>query len=209
MRGRAYMYMSNGMGKPKIFLISMLITGLILSFGWQVVVRSDISDWIANSLVRSAWLRTQAGGEQVKPWPWAQVWPIARLTMLYSDTEHVILKQEKQLKSSIGLNYLESSVLPGEIGNTVLSAHPSLYFSFLSKLNLDDILVLESPRTGKLHYRVSESFIVDKTYTQLLDHGSKRRLIIISCYQCDENNTNASSLRYVVIAEEDERLFSD
>jgi sortase A len=202
------MYMSNGMGKTKIFLLTMLTTALILSFGWQMVVRSDISDWIANSLVRSAWLRTQAGGEQIRPWPWAQVWPVANLTAPHFDAEHVILKQEKQLKSGLGLSYLESSVLPGEIGNTVLSAHPNLYFSFLRKLNLNDILVLESPHTGKWHYRVSESFIVDKTYTQLLEHGSKRRLIIISCYQCDENNTN-DSLRYVVIAEEDERLLGE
>jgi hypothetical protein len=33
---------------------------------------------LAQILVRSAWERTLAGERQVKPWPWADTWPVAR-----------------------------------------------------------------------------------------------------------------------------------
>lgn len=184
-----------------------LILGMFLGIGsWQLVENTEVSEWVTQNLMRSAWLRTQASGEKIKPWPWAELWPIARLTAPHLNAEHIVLEQEKQLTSSIGLNYLKSSVLPGEIGNTVLGAHPSLYSSFLSELKPNDVLVLESPRTGKWHYRVHDTRIVNKSDTELLEPGLKRRLILVTCYGCEKESATSHGLRYVVIAEEDERL---
>ncbi|WP_353573049.1 sortase [Candidatus Albibeggiatoa sp. nov. BB20] len=187
-----------------------LILGLFIGIGsWQLVKNTEISDWVTQNLMHTAWLRTQASGEKIKPWPWAELWPIARLTVPHLNTEHIILEQEKkQVMLSIGLSYLKSSVLPGEVGNTVLGAHPSLYFSFLSALKPNDVLVLESPRTGKWHYRVHDTRVVNKSDTDLLEPGLKRRLILVTCYRCEKEQLEPqqNSLRYVVIAEEDERL---
>ncbi|MCV6636376.1 sortase [Candidatus Albibeggiatoa sp. nov. NOAA] len=188
-----------------------LILGLFLGIGsWQLVENTEISDWMTQNLMHTAWLRTQASGEKIKPWPWAELWPIARLTVPHLNTEHIVLEQErKQVVPAMGLSYLKSSVLPGEVGNTVLGAHPSLYFSFLSALKPNDILVLESPRTGKWHYRVHDTKVVNKSDTGLLEPGLKRRLILVSCYRCNEQEKpepQQNSLRYVVIAEEDDRL---
>jgi sortase A len=186
---------------------SSLILGLLISISsWQLVENKEISEWVTQNLMRSAWLRTQASGERIKPWPWADLWPIARLTVPHLNAEHIVLELEKQFEPSIGLSYLKSSVLPGEIGNTVLGAHPSLYSSFLSELKPNDILVLESPRTGKWHYRVHDTRVVNKSDTDLLEPGLKRRLILVSCYRCEKIEAQKNSLRYVVIAEEDERL---
>jgi sortase A len=189
---------------------SSLILGLFIGAGlWQLAKNTELSDWITQNLMHTAWLRTQASGEKTKPWPWAELWPIARLTVPHLNTEHIVLEQGKrQVIPSIGLSYLKSSVLPGEVGNTVLGVHPSLYFSFLSALKPNDILVLESPRTGKWHYRVYDTRIVNKSDTDLLEPGLKRRLILVACYRCKEEQVESqqNSLRYVVIAEEDDRL---
>ncbi len=187
-----------------------VILGLLLALSTlQLLKDAEFVDWITKNLMHTAWLRTQASGEKIKPWPWAELWPIARLTVPHLNAEHIILEQEaKQLTSSVGLSYLKSSVLPGEVGSTVLGAHPSLYFSFLSELKPNDVLVLESPRTGKWHYRVHVIKIVNKSDTKLLEPGLKRRLILISCYRCgtEQPELQKNSLRYVVIAEEDDRL---
>src|SRR5258708_13003664 len=36
--------------------------------------------WLAQSLIAHAWTRTLSGERQAKPWPWADTWPVARLT---------------------------------------------------------------------------------------------------------------------------------
>ncbi|MEK7989678.1 MAG: sortase [Thiotrichaceae bacterium] len=188
-----------------------LVLGLFIGIGlWQFAKNTEVSAWVTQNLMHTAWLRTQASGEKTKPWPWAELWPIARLTVPHLNTEHIVLEQEKkQVIPSVGLRYLKSSVLPGEVGNTVLGAHPSLYFSFLSALKPNDILVLESPRTGKWHYRVYDTRVVNKSDTELLEPGLKRRLILVTCYRCNKEEVEPqqnNSLRYVVIAEEDDRL---
>jgi sortase A len=204
------MHTSNKSVSKFRFIGGSVILGLFIGIGsWQLLENTDISKWVTQNLMHTAWLRTQASGEKIKPWPWAELWPIARLTVPHLNTEHIVLEQEKkQLVPSIGLSYLKSSVLPGEVGNTVLGVHPSLYFSFLSALKPNDILVLESPRTGKWHYRVYDTRIVNKSDTNLLEPGLKRRLILVTCYRCEKEQPvpQQNSLRYVVIAEEDDRL---
>ena len=35
--------------------------------------------WVAQALLKRAWVRTAAGETRVKPWPWADTWPVARI----------------------------------------------------------------------------------------------------------------------------------
>ena len=34
---------------------------------------------VAQLLLESAWTETLSGNKEVKPWPWADTWPVARL----------------------------------------------------------------------------------------------------------------------------------
>ena len=41
---------------------------------------------LAQTLLQRAWAQTQVRGESVKPWPWADTWPVARLQAAGPDT---------------------------------------------------------------------------------------------------------------------------
>ncbi len=185
-----------------------MIFGIVLSFGaWQLGQDSVVSAraWLAQSLLHTAWVRALESGEQVRPWPWANTWPLARLSVPHLNVEQIVLaRAADEDMSAFALGHSNSSVLPGELGNSVLNAHHrKTFISFLKKLKQGDTLVLESPRNGRWHYQVSAIYIVDKTDTHLVEPSLNRRLTLISCYPSSKTE---DGLRYVVIAEEIERL---
>lgn len=190
----------------RISKLGSMLFGFFLSFGiWQVSHSEVVSAHVAQGLLHTAWVRTQASGQKVKPWPWANTWPLARLSVPRIDVEQIVLARAvDEDMSAFALGHSNSSVLPGELGNTVLNAHHRKTFdSFLKKLQQGDTLVLESPRSGRWHYKVSAIYIVDKTDTQLVKPSLKRRLTLTSDYPSAKSK---NGLRYVVIADEIERL---
>lgn len=160
-----------------------------------------VQSWLTQSLLHTAWVRTQASGRQVRPWPWASTWPLARLFAPDLGTEQIILANASQTNFALG--HLDTSVLPGDAGNSVLRAPPQTYLNFLRELREGDELVLESLYNGQWRYRISSINIVHKTNIQLLEPTVNRRLTVVSCYPCQGNFNN---LRYVVVAEEVERI---
>jgi sortase A len=158
--------------------------------------------WLAQGLLHTAWVRTQASGQHIKPWPWANTWPLARLTVPRLKVEQIVLSRASEGISAFALKHSDSSVLPGELGNSVLNVHRDTYFGFLKALKPGDTLVLESIRSGRWHYQVSAIYVTYKTDTSLVEPSLNRRLTLVSCYTC----TVEDERRYVVVAEEVERM---
>ncbi|TGO03114.1 hypothetical protein PN36_12430 [Candidatus Thiomargarita nelsonii] len=172
---------------------------------WHITIGNSVSltSWFAHSLLHTAWVREKASGQPVKPWPWANTWPIARISVPHLDIEQFILSQAGEGMSVFALGHSTNSVLPGEIGNSVLNIyHRDTFVGFLKKLRKGDELVLESLGSGRWHYQVLDIRIVDKRNTRWIAPCLKRRLTLIGCYSC---NINEGS-RYVVIAVAIERM---
>jgi sortase A len=198
--------MSIGNGTMKIpFRWGSVVLGMAMGFAtWQVSQGNAIyaQAWLAHGLLHTAWVRTQASGREVKPWPWANTWPLGRLSVPRLNVEQIILARASQGTSAFALGHLDSSILPGDVGNSILSVHRDTYFGFLKALKLGDILELESLRNGRWRYQVSAIYIVDKSSIFLLEPTLTRRLTLISCYPC----TMTDNRRYVVVADEVERI---
>lgn len=192
------------MKKP--FRWGSMLLGIAMSvIAWQFSQGNDVyvQAWVAQSLLHTAWVRTQASGHQVKPWPWANTWPLARLSVPRLKVEKIILSHANGGMSAFALGHSDSSVLPGELGNSVLNVmHREIYFGFLKALKPGDVLVLESLRSGRWHYQVSAIYIVDKADTYLVEPSLNRRLTLVSSYPY----TDKDNQRYVVVAEEVERV---
>ncbi|MCK5877702.1 MAG: sortase [Candidatus Marithrix sp.] len=169
---------------------------------WQLDRGHNIRAWISHNLLHTAWVRTQSSGRQFEPWPWANTWPLARVFVPHLNLEKIVLSNVNDGMSVFALGYSENSVLPGEPGNSVLNiVHRNTLVNFLQLLELGDMLVLESLRSGSWHYQVSAIYIVSKTETHLVEPSLNRRLTLIGCYPCG----NKDIQRYVVVAEEVER----
>ena len=64
-------------------VITLLVVTLVLLGLWQIGSGAWIyvKAQLAQVLLQRAWAGTLAGQRDVKPWPWADTWPVARLVV--------------------------------------------------------------------------------------------------------------------------------
>lgn len=184
---------------------SLLIIAIIGITIWQFTQGKEIylKTWLSRALLHTAWVRTQASGRIVKPWPWANTWPLGRIYVPRLNMEQIILFNNSNNILSLAPTHTNSSVLPGYVGNSVLNVHRNIYFYFLKDLKPTDQMILESLNNGRSYYKVANIYIVDRTTIEFVKPTLDRRLTLISCYPCKSKNER---WRYVVVAKEMERV---
>jgi sortase A len=184
---------------------SLLIIAIIGITIWQFTQGKEIylKTWLSRALLHTAWVRTQASGRIVKPWPWANTWPLGRIYVPRLNMEQIILFNNSNNILSLAPTHTNSSVLPGYVGNSVLNVHRNIYFYFLKNLKPTDQMILESLNNGRSYYKVANIYVVDRTTIDFVKPTLDRRLTLISCYPCKSKNER---WRYVVVAKEMERV---
>lgn len=155
---------------------------------------------VAQLLIEQAWDRTIAGERQVKPWPWADTWPVARLYAPRHDADLYVLAGISGRSLAFGPGHMDGTALPGENGNCVISAHRDTQFRFLKNIQIGDELFLETPAGRVYRYDVVDRRIVHERQTSVLETSDDRRLTLITCYPLDAV-VPGGPLRYVVTAE--------
>ena len=156
---------------------------------------------VAQVLLHRAWERTLAGEKAVKPWPWADTWPVARLSIPSAGADFIVLAGASGRTLAFGPGHLDGSAPPAAAGNCVLSAHRDTQFEALKRVARGDEIVLETP-DGKRHaYRVVDLSVVDRRDTRPLasDDSGETVLTLVTCYPFDAI-TPGGPLRYVVKA---------
>ena len=186
--------------KSPLSPLNLLIAGLFLLSLWQlstgvyIFAKAQAAQW----LLADAWHQTRSGQQYVKPWSWADTWPVSRLIVPGQNLDMVVLEGSSGRTLAFGPGHVVNTPLPGEFGNTVIGGHRDTHFGFLQHLKPGDLLVLETPDNQQIHYRVSGHHIVDHRDTAPLnqDHNG---LTLITCYPFDAL-VAGGPLRYVVEA---------
>ena len=141
--------------------------GLLLSFagGRYVVgfVRADRArgEWEgaqARNAVERA--RTVALSRAPQPAP-ADGTPIGRLLIPRLDLDEIVLEGVEVEDLNAGPGHLPGSPLPGERGNSIVSAHRDRHFSHFDALKVGDTVVTES-RVGQTTWVIVSQRVVDK-----------------------------------------------
>jgi sortase A len=154
---------------------------------------------LAQELLRRAWARTVSGESHVKPWPWADTWPVARLEIPGPRAAFIVLDGASGRTLAFGPGHLDGTAAPGSPGNCVLSAHRDTQFEALRGLGRGDSVVVETA-DGKRHlYRVVELAVVDRRDTRFLHPTPETALTLVTCYPFDAV-VPGGPLRYVVRA---------
>jgi sortase A len=124
-----------------------------------------VKAWLAQRLLHRAWAATQAEGVPVEPWPWADTWPIARLSMPDRGIDLIVLADASGRSMAFGPGLVAGTAPPGVPGNTVLSGHRDTQFRFLRSLEPGARLRVEDARGAWHNYAVSDALIVDALLT--------------------------------------------
>jgi sortase A len=181
----------------------LALAAAVALFGtWQVAAAGWIhaKAQLAQTLIASAWHTARDGGPARRPWPWADMRPIARLAVPSRDIELYVLDSATPRALAFGPAHVGGTATPGMPGNAVLVAHRDTHFAFLRELATDEIIQVESLHGRTTRYRVSAVSIVDQSDARVLEAGDDARLTLITCYPFDAVRPG-TRLRYVVVAE--------
>ncbi len=176
--------------------IACLAAGaLVLAQGLWIPVKADI----AQLLLAQAWTRAIDGESAPTPWPWADTWPVARLSVPQLGEHAIVLAEAGGEALAFGPSLLTASARPGETGVSVIAAHRDTHFAFLQHVEPGQTIVVERPDGDPLLYRVTGSEIVEAQRSGIQVEGGPSRLALVTCWPF--GSVTPGPLRYVVWAE--------
>lgn len=163
---------------------------------------------LAQVLLQRAWAQTLHGDRHVKPWPWADTWPVARLRAKEQGVDLIVLAGASGRTLAFGPGHLDGTALPGQLGNVVLSGHRDTHFRFLEHVQPGELLSLETTNGVSRTYRVIARHVVYEDDIYVLDDIGAAALTLVTCYPFDAI-VPGGPLRYVVRAELVENIGED
>lgn len=179
-------------------VIAVVLAGLGL---WQLAAAGWIHGkaLVAQRLIAASWREARGGGTARRPWPWADMRPVARLSVPALSIDLFVLDAATPRALAFGPAHVGGTAAPAGRGNTVLVAHRDTHFAFLRRLAEDDEIAIEGANGSSARYRVREVTVLGAGEARLLDAADAAQLTLITCYPFDAVRPG-SSLRYVVIA---------
>jgi len=171
-----------------------LLGAALLAMGWYLPAKAAL----AQELLNRAWLATRDDNRAaVKPWPWADTWPVARLQLPGESAPLTVLAGASGRNLAFAPALLDGSAEPGTPGVTVIAGHRDTHFRALEKLVLDDEFTLERPDGVMLRYRVAALDVIDVDRDVLRLDADESVVALVTCWPFDAVTTGGPE-RYVV-----------
>jgi sortase A len=172
-------------------LMLAVLTGAGLCFGGHAgyIYAKAV---LAQVLIQHAWQESLETRHRVKPWSWADTWPVARLVVPGLDVDLYVLAGDNGSSLAFG---------PGRrFGTNMISAHRDTHFRFLKRLRRGRVVLLQERGGYWRRYRVTATAVVNKS-AGLPEAGDPSTLILVTCYPFDAI-VPGGPWRYVVYARE-------
>lgn len=178
----------------RLLLLLLTSSATLLVFGLWIPLKAVI----AQELLEMAWAESQARQMDSRPWPWADTWPVARLTIPQLNDTMIVLADTHGESLAFGPGQLTGSRDHG--GAVIIAGHRDTHFRSLKALETGNEVRLQG-RDGRWQsYRVDGARVVDSRSelidTQRLPEGT---LLLVTCYPFDSVDAGGP-LRYVVRA---------
>ena len=165
----------------RVSVAILCLTGvlLILQAIWM-----DSKALLAQVLLDRAWNETKGGARDVRPWPWADTFPVARLHLIEEGASFVVLSGASGRTMAFGPGHVDGTSYPGDTGNVAIAGHRDTHFSSLRDARTGDRIDLDTSSGDRLHYRVTGAGVAHERDTSFLRLRGDR-LTLITCYPFD------------------------
>lgn len=181
---------------------SVTAAGLLLAAVgvWQIGAALFIpaKALVAQVLLHRAWETTLAGGKQVKPWPWADTWPVARLRLPDQRTGLIVLAGANGQALAFGPGHVSGTAPPGQSGLSMIGGHRDTHLKGLAKLKAGSRVEIQRPDGATRMYRVDAITIADARQPWAAPVDADM-LVLVTCYPFDAL-IPGGPLRYLVHA---------
>ena len=157
---------------------------------------------LAKYLLRSSWQETIEKGDNVKPWAWADTWPVARMLIPEHEIDLVVLEGDSGSVLAFGPGHMTLSSLPGQPGNSIISGHRDTSFRFLKRVSVGDRIIMQTREGIMVPFKVIATQIIDKAILDMNIEADIPLLTLVTCYPFDAVVPGGAQ-RYLVFAEYD------
>jgi len=157
---------------------------------------------LAGYLLRSSWQEALEKGDTVRPWPWADTWPVARLIIPEHKIDLVVLEGDSGNVLAFGPGHMMLSSLPGQPGNAIISGHRDTSFRFLEWVRVGDRITLQTREGSMVFFRVVATQVIDAAVLDMNVEADIPLLTLVTCYPFDAVVPGGPQ-RYLVFAEYD------
>lgn len=183
--------------------IALLILGSAIA-AWGAYMPAKAA--LAQVLLERAWVRVQNGETNAKPWPWADMSPLAEIEIPKLHQRVIVLEGASGEAMAFGPGHMPNTPEIGAHGTSVVAAHRDTQFSSLGALRQGDDIIATTRDGKRIFFRVSAARVVKANVSDLdpADGGpTGARLALVTCYPF--TGVLHSPLRYVVIGERTSR----
>ena len=138
---------------------------------------------LAQALLQRAWTQTVASGAEARPWPWADTWPVAKLS--FHGRDFIVLAAAGGEALAFGPSHVAGTARPGAAGISVLSGHRDTHFRDLRTLAVGDLVTVTRPDGAIRHYRVMDTAVLDRPELALPRDPGGDHLLLVTCWPFD------------------------
>lgn len=177
-------------------LSTLLLAGLCLC-GLALMARGAVipaKAWAAQILLERAFDASMAQHKSVKPWPWADTAPVARVTVPRLGVSQIVLSGGSGQAMAFG-----PTLMPTRRAVTVMAAHRDTHFAFLQSARIGDRVEVEGIDGRRTNYRITGTKVVRWDRFAYPADPARPLLALTTCYPFGA--TAHGPLRYVVWAE--------
>ena len=179
----------------RLAVVALLLLGAaLLAMGWYLPAKAAL----AQELLNRAWVATRDDNRAaVKPWPWADTWPVARLQLPGESAPLTVLAGASGRNLAFAPTLLDGSAEPGAPGVTVIAGHRDTHFRALQNLAIGDEFTLERPDGVILRYAVAALDVIDVDRDVLRLDADESMVALVTCWPFDAVTLGGPE-RYVV-----------
>lgn len=152
---------------------------------------------LAQYLLHNAFVHS-SGEHNQKPWPWADTWPVAKLSFPSLNEQQIVLAGDSGNALAFGPGLNAMSVDFGDFGTSVIAGHRDTHFSILQYLNPGEKIVIEDSAGKTYNYEIIDISVKNINKDQIFQ-TEQQRLLLVTCYPFDGDSLD-TPLRYVIEA---------
>jgi sortase A len=167
----------------RLFIALVLAAAGATAFGRGVSIHAKAL--LAQVLLERAFAETMATGQAVKPWPWADTWPDARIAVKRIGASAIALAGSSGQALAFGPGHLERTAEAGEVGVAVYAAHRDTHFRFLNDVAIGDEIDVTRHDGKTFRYRADGSAIVRFDQSGIDPLTSGHELVLTTCWPFD------------------------
>jgi sortase A len=132
-----------------------------------------------------AFARSLAEGTGVRPWPWADTVPVARIVFPDLRESYVALAGSSGQALAFGPGHVEGTPEAGEPGTAVYAAHRDTQFRSLGRLAVGDPITVVRRDRRTVRFRVTGRRVVRWDASGLDPQAPGRHLVLATCWPLD------------------------